>query len=178
LALSHLCREHKPVPPRLPQVLDWTTLIAKADDAVAQLEETNASTVRSQKQPVPGGADAWFKTRMNQAREWEDFELLLRSLAEIQAKPLLINMPLDGRFYDGAGVSAAARREYYDRIQALARRYHFALVNFQEHDEDARFLAPQPPELRQVPSAHLSAKGWMYYNRVLDAFYHDRIPQT
>ncbi|HYY13887.1 MAG TPA: D-alanyl-lipoteichoic acid biosynthesis protein DltD [Chthoniobacterales bacterium] len=177
-ALSYLRREHKRAPARLPQAIDWSTLIANADNAVARSEEPNASTVGSQKQPLPGSADAWFKTRMNRASEWKDFELLLRSLAQIHAKPLLINMPLDGCFYDRGGVSAAARREYYDRVEALAARYHFALVNFQEHDEDARFLAAQPPDLRQVPSAHLSAKGWMYYNRVLDAFYHDRLPQS
>jgi len=176
-ALSYLRREHKHPPPRRPQLVDWTALIAKADDAAARAEETNASTVRSQNQPVPGSYDAWFNTRMNRAREWSDFELLLRSLTEIRAEPLLINMPLDGCFYDSAGVSVAARREYYDRMEALARRYHFVLVKFQEHDQDARFLAGRVPQTRNVPTPHLSGKGWMYYNRALDDFYHERLPQ-
>jgi D-alanine transfer protein len=176
-ALSYLRRAQKRAPVRRPQNLDWPTLIAKADDAATRAEEYNTSAVRSQKQPLPGSGDAWFRTRMNRAREWSDFELLLRSLTEIDAKPLLINMPLDGGFYDAMGVSAAARRDYYDRIQVLARRYHFALVKFQEHDQDARFLGRGGPQSRQVPSPHLSAKGWMYYNRALDDFYHDRLPQ-
>jgi D-alanine transfer protein len=176
-ALGFLRRQREPAPMLRPQTVDWASLIAKADEAIARADDSKASRVGSQHLPVPGTADAWFSTRMDRAPEWRDFELLLRSLSEIHANPLLINIPLDGRFYDTAAVSSSARRKYYDRIQALAQRYHFALVEFQEHDEDTRFLAPQAPRNRQVPSPHLSAKGWMYYNRTLDDFYHDRLPQ-
>jgi D-alanine transfer protein len=176
-ALNYLRQEPRHTRLRDPQILDWAALIAKADEGAAQAEQESATPVQSRKHPVAGSADALFRMHMNRAREWDDFELLLRCLTEIQAKPLLINMPLDGSFYDSTGVSAAARREYYDRIQALAERYHFALVTFQEHDQDARFLDRRMPTIRHVPSPHLSAKGWMYYNRVLDAFYHDRLPQ-
>jgi D-alanine transfer protein len=175
-ALSYLRREQKPAPVPRSQILDWPTLIAQTDERAAHAED-NATVVRSPREPLPGSADAWFKTRMNSAREWGDFELLLRGLTEIHAKPLLIDMPLDGYFYDTKGVSAAARQDYYERIEALARRYRFELVTFQEHDRDTRFLARRLPDTRVVPSPHLSAKGWMYYNRALDDFYHDRLPR-
>jgi D-alanine transfer protein len=81
---------------------------------------------------------------MDEASEWGDFELLLRTLTEIHAQPLLMSVPIDGPFYDVAGVSRSARQAYYDQMQALARRYHFVLVNFQEHDEDRCFRSPKP----------------------------------
>jgi poly-D-alanine transfer protein DltD len=48
-------------------------------------------------------------------------------------------------------------------------QYHFPVVEFQEHDEDPAFL------IRQTP--HLTAKGWAYYDQVLDDFFHGRLPR-
>jgi len=50
------------------------------------------------------------------------------------------------------------------------QRYHFALVEFEAHDEDSAFL------LRH--QSHLTAKGWIFYNRALDDFFNGRVPRT
>ena len=84
----------------------------------------------------------------------------------LNASPLLLNMPLDGEGFDRFGISAEARAEFYDRLEALAARYDFPLVDFRDHDEDRRFLADTHD--------HLSAAGWLYYDAALDDFYHDR----
>jgi D-alanine transfer protein len=79
-------------------------------------------------------------------------------------------MPIAGQFYDHAGVSRSARENYYKKLRALAQRYNFALVEFEEHDEDPAFLYHH--------QSHMTAKGWMFYNRALDDFFHGRIPRT
>jgi len=50
------------------------------------------------------------------------------------------------------------------------QRYHFALVEFEEHDEDPDFLYRQ--------QSHLTARGWIYYNRAIDDFFHGRVPRS
>jgi len=50
------------------------------------------------------------------------------------------------------------------------QRYHFLLVEFEGHDEDPAFLIRY--------ESHLTAKGWMYYNRALDDFFHGRMPRS
>ena len=67
------------------------------------------------------------------------------------------------------GVSRSARETYYARLRALVQRYHFALVEFDGHDEDPAFLYRH--------QSHLTAKGWVYYNRALDDFFHGRAPR-
>jgi D-alanine transfer protein len=111
-----------------------------------------------------------FRYGVSVSPTWTDLELLLRTLARVHARPLLLSMPIAGEFYDHAGVSQSAREDYYTKLRALVQRYHFVLVEFKSHDEDPAFL------LRY--QSHLTAKGWMFYNRALDDFFNERVPRT
>jgi D-alanine transfer protein len=106
--------------------------------------------------------DAEFRTRVATASEWTDLELLFRTLTELRARPLILSMPIDA--YIAPGVSRPAHEAYYDRLRELARRYHFPLVEFEDHDADPTFLIAR--------REHPTPKGWMYYNRALDNFFH------
>jgi D-alanine transfer protein len=111
-----------------------------------------------------------FRYGLNVSPSWIDLELLLRILARVHARPLLLSMPMAGEFYDHAGISRSAREDYYTKLGTLVQRYHFAVVEFEAHDEDSAFL------LRH--QSHLTAKGWMFYNRALDDFFNERVPRT
>lgn len=105
-----------------------------------------------------------FRSRITSAAEWRDLELLFRTIRQIGAHPLVLSLPLDGPFYDAAGVSRIARQVYYDRLRTLAGRYGIALTDFEDHDEDASF--------QNAHTEHPTENGWTYYNRVLDQFFH------
>jgi D-alanine transfer protein len=121
-------------------------------------------------------SDAWFLERLNQANQWRDLELLCRVMTEIHAQPLLLSMPMDGQFYDEVSISRSVRERYYEKMRALAMQYNFALAEFKQHDEDPIFLDHRVPRIRHIASPHLTAKGWMFYDRVLDNFFHGRVP--
>ena len=106
--------------------------------------------------------DAAFRARVATASEWADLELLFRTLTELRAQPLILSMPID--VYIAPGVSRSAHEAYYDRMRELARRYHFPLVEFEDHDADPTFLIAR--------REHPTPKGWMYYNRAIDNFFH------
>ena len=106
--------------------------------------------------------DAAFRARVATASEWTDLELLFRTLTELRVQPLILSMPID--VYIAPGVSRSAHEAYYDRMRELARRYHFPLVEFEDHDADPTFLIAR--------REHPTPKGWMYYNRALDNFFH------
>ena len=150
-------------------MLDWPRLIAKAGELGQANKDDNKKdkASRSEGQMVAGPRDEWFREHVNGAREWGDLELLLRTLAEVHAQPLLLSMPLDSRYYDEVGVSRLARVVYYEKLRALARQYNVTLADFAEHEEDAAFLYHRGPQPEGAPSAHLAAKGWMFYNRAL-----------
>jgi len=167
-ALHHIRRQTKP-PPRLQgETIDWPQFVAKASKAkpadVAMIQELS----EIDRKITPGSRDAGFLDGVKASSAWIDLDLLLRCLARVHARPLILSMPLGGHFYDHAGISRSARDEFYKKLPALVEQYHFPVVEFQEHDEDPAFLIRQEP--------HLTAKGWAYYDRTLDDFFHGRLP--
>ena len=113
---------------------------------------------------IRSARDTAFRARIGAASEWIDLELLFRTLTELGAQPLIVSMPIDGTLYDTRGVSRSARQVYYDRMSRLAQRYHFPLIQFEDHDADPTFLIAH--------REHPTPKGWTYYDRALDDFFH------
>jgi len=105
--------------------------------------------------------DADFRVRVAAAAEWTDLELLFQTLTQLKARPLILCTPIDA--FAARGVSRSAREVYYDRMRELAGRYHFPLVDFEQHDADPRFLTTH--------REHPTPRGWMVYNRALDDFF-------
>jgi D-alanine transfer protein len=71
-------------------------------------------------------------------------------------------MPIDA--YAARGVSRSSREIYYNRMRELAGRYHLPVIEFEDHDADPTFLIAR--------REHPTPKGWMYYNKALDNFFH------
>ena len=169
-AVTHILYVTRAAPARQRPTPDRPKLSAKTASAniglQAKIEKTSALMT-----PVAAGSgDTAFVTRLNKAPAWVDLDLLLRTLAKIGATPLLISMPMDGQFYDQQGVSPLAREAYYKRLRMLAHQYHVALAEFEKHDEDPGFLDTQ--------HNHLTGKGWMFYDRALDDFFHGRLARN
>jgi hypothetical protein len=88
--------------------------------------------------PVDRGAI--FRNDMDASPGWINLELLLRTLASVHARPLVLSMPIPGDFYDQKGVSRSAREAYYVKLRTLVQSYHFPLIEFEEHDEARLFF--------------------------------------
>jgi len=169
-ALSYIRRKIKAAPQRQPKILNWPELIAKVEAAKTTDWARGSEPSRLNAQITPGSRDVGFRYGVSVSSGWIDLELLLRTLARVHARPLLLSMPIAGEFYDHAGISRSAREDYYTKLRAIVKRYDFALVEFEAHDEDSAFL------LRH--QSHLTAKGWIFYNRALDDFFNERVPRT
>lgn len=169
-ALNYIRDRIKPVPSPNGQVIDWSRLIARASKTRPADTDKAKQTPTFDSQAVPGSRDLAFRNDMNASPGWRNLELLLRVLARVHAQPLILSMPIGGNFYDRAGISRSAREDYYTKLRALVQRYDFPLLEFEEHDEDPAFLIRY--------ESHLTARGWMYYNRALDDFFHGRLLQS
>jgi len=98
---------------------------------------------------------------------WPELDLLLRLLKERGAKPLIITTPKHGLFDEFAGLNAPVRTRYYDKFRAAVAPYGFAVETFEQYDTVKYFL--------NDPDSHLSPKGWLRYDQLVDAFYHDSL---
>jgi D-alanine transfer protein len=88
-------------------------------------------------------------------------------MKEAGAKPLVLSMPLHADVLEAQGVSEVGREEYGSRLQQLVGKYGVPFVYFKDHESDPVFFVDQHD--------HIGSKGWWYYNKAIDDFYHDRL---
>jgi D-alanine transfer protein len=146
---------------RSQRTVDWEGLIADAAAQVRRHNNSDTGIVGPEKGPE------MFVAGEQNAHEWIDFELLLRGLNELGARPLVLSMPIDGRYFDRFGVGRPFRDLYYKRIRGLAQVHQVPLLDFEEHDLDEDFLVAHRD--------HLTDKGWLYFDKALDDFFHERL---
>jgi D-alanine transfer protein len=151
-----------PRPARIPG-LNWKEILRRTSVKVKTTRPPVSP--RLIKRPK-GSRDAVFLRTLKDADEWDDFELLLRTLNEMHAEPLLISMPLHGTDLETTGVSANARKAYGEQLNELAAHYGVKLVYFSQYENDPTFFADNLD--------HPGERGWMLFNKVLDDFYHQR----
>ena len=112
--------------------------------------------------------DTTFVGAMKRAPDWQDLDLLLTTMNALAARPLVLNTPLKGVYWNLLGVSPSARDTFYRHFDSVTASFGVPARNFSEHDADPTFLSE--------PRSHLSAKGWLVYDRNIDAFYHGSRP--
>jgi D-alanine transfer protein len=144
--------------------LDWEALSAKA--ALAPYSHLD---LIPRKKPLKNAEENQesFINGFAHSREWEDFDLLMSVLAELKMQALVIMIPFDGAFEDAHGVTLEQRESFYHRAAEITAHHGCRLEHFASHDQDPDFVVQH--------SSHLSGKGWIYVNRMMDDFYHDRI---
>jgi D-alanine transfer protein len=152
-ALIYILSRGRSTPEWLRPVRSHTPRASKSSDADYQQAEAFDA--------IRPARDAAFRTRISSSTEWTDLELLFRTLAEIKAEPLILSMPIDA--YAARGVSRSTRELYYERMRELAARYHFPVIEFEQHDADPGFLIAH--------REHPTPRGWMVYDRALDDFF-------
>ena len=160
---------------RKPAAIDWSALEIKVTEEQKARTDNNPYGIDNafwgglrdrfqQKAEAKEGQS--FIGNMALSAEWTDLDILLRTLTELGARPLLLSRPINGSYWEALGVTEQARQTtYYARLQQLAQRYNAPIVDFQDHDNDKYFNVD--------PSSHTSSLGWVYVDQTLDAFYHD-----
>jgi D-alanine transfer protein len=165
-----------------PATLDWQVLAGEAElsyrdsaynnpfGMAKHVWELDGSRLARQTNAYPGAIFPLVKAirqmaqTISLAKEWTDLELLLQTLQELGARPLILSSPMKGAYYAYWAVPYQERRLYYDRLEKLTGDYNVPTIDFVDHDGDAFFTLDA--------ASHISSKGWIYYCKALDAFYH------
>ena len=103
-------------------------------------------------------ADSSFAT----SPEYDDLRLFLQVCKELGIDPLIVSVPVNGRWYDYAGFSKADRNTYYQNIRNICAEYGVALADFSDKEYELYFLKD---------IMHLGWKGWVYLDRAVYDFY-------
>ncbi len=149
------------------RVLNWNDILKRAaqfaNATVVQAKKNEVAKRKASKQSRAKG----FQQALAHAQEWTDFELLLRTIKELGGQPLFLSMPLEDIRLEVYGLDNSARLSYVNRLNALITGFDYRVLMFREHETDSAFLYDFQD--------HLSAEGWLFYNKALDDFFHGRI---
>ena len=85
------------------------------------------------------------------SKEFEDFELYLDICADLKIKPYIILVPTNGRWYDYTGMTKERRDEFFDKVQEMARKRGFDVLNLKNEEYEPYFICDV---------MHLGWKGW------------------
>ena len=162
------------LPAASPRKIDWDNEVEQSFGEFQEMAGSNPFGFRDtlwakfQKHPkeyLLKMSDEDFARRLARTKEWEDYDLMLGILKQYGARPLLVSLPVNGKYLASVGVSQAAWSRYYSQIAEVAARYGFPVADFNKFDTDPKFFGYADP----------NPEGWVYINRVVDAYYHDRL---
>ena len=112
-----------------------------------------------------GSFDERFKKDLQASKEWGDLEIVMQTLKEMGASPLIMSRPINGYFFIANGISSDAQAVYYSTLEQAVKAYNMPLEDFKEFTMNKYFNTDKV--------SHTSRLGWIYVNQVFDKFFHD-----
>lgn len=118
--------------------------------------------------------DTYVKNSLNQRKdsevnssyldspEYDDFRLFLEVCKETGFEPLIVNIPVNGRWYDWTGFPKEERASYYQKIRSICEEYQVQIADFSDKEYEEYFLKD---------IMHLGWKGWVYLDEAVYHFY-------
>lgn len=101
---------------------------------------------------------------INNAPEFTDFQILLDTFKEEGISPLIVSLPMNGRWYDYCGIGREERALYYSKIKKIVKSYNFQLLDMSNYEYVKHAFKD---------SGHLEWKGLVYVDEAIDKYYHE-----
>ncbi|MEG3067853.1 MAG: D-alanyl-lipoteichoic acid biosynthesis protein DltD [Syntrophaceticus schinkii] len=94
--------------------------------------------------------------------EYDDLMLFMDICKNMQIDPLIISIPVHGKWYDYCEFDINERQNYYEKINKTVQSYNFKIADFSSHEYEPYFLKD---------IMHIGWKGWIYFNEAIDEYY-------
>lgn len=106
--------------------------------------------------------DSEINNSYAESKEYYDLELFLQVCNELGVEPLIVSVPVNGKWYDHTGFPKEGRDIYYEKIREMCKKYNANLADFSNKEYEDYFLRD---------SMHIGLKGWVYVNKAIYEFY-------
>lgn len=101
--------------------------------------------------------------------EYGDLKLFLDVCKETGITPMLISVPVNGRWYDYGQFPRSDRNTYYQNIRDIAKEYDVSMADFSDREYELYFLQD---------IMHIGWRGWAHLNKAVYDFYKTGEPQN
>lgn len=87
-----------------------------------------------------------------ESKEMDDYKFFLSVCKELDIKPYIIMLPVNGWYYDYLGLPKEKRYEYYDKVKELANENKSDVLDLREDEYKEGFL---------IDTVHFGKEGWL-----------------
>ena len=153
------------------KVIDWDQEYKKAQEQGKSQVSNNEFMVYDSyydkylKDNLQTQKDSNKNVDLMKSKEFEDYELYLDICADLNIKPYIVLAPTNGRWYDYTGMTKESRDEFFDKIEEMAKKRGFEVLNLKNEEYEPYFICDV---------MHLGWKGWTRVNEELYKHFKDQ----
>lgn len=96
--------------------------------------------------------------------EFQDFEFALNVCRDLNIKPYIILMNVNGWYYDYTGITQDERTQFYNKLESIAKKNNFDVLNLQKYEYEKYYL---------TDVMHLGWKGWLNVSEEMSNYFKD-----
>ena len=97
-----------------------------------------------------------------ESEEYDDFRAFLDICKANDIKPLIVELPVNGYWYEYQGYPKETRVKYYEKIKELAGEYGYPVEDLSGYEFEKYFFAD---------AVHPDGKGWVKVNEIVYNYY-------
>lgn len=106
--------------------------------------------------------DRHRKVTFKKSPEYGDLRCFLDVCRDCDIKPMIIVMPLNGRWYDYTGMNKKTRKYLYSRIKAVGKEYGAEVADLSKYEYDKYVMRD---------AVHPWSEGWAHIDEAIYKFY-------
>lgn len=147
--------------------IDWQRYLDRAAIDGAKRTESNSFYIKDKyfnwhiKPQLEKRKNSGIHSSYCSSPEYKDLKMFLEVCKELDVKPLIVSVPVNGWWYDYSGFPKEDRQKYYENIREIAREYDAQLADFSKDEYTPYFLED---------TIHLGWKGWVDVNESIYNF--------
>lgn len=147
---------------------DWNTYMTEAaEDAKAATSNNNFQIsnkyynfkIKPQLKKRKGSS---HKSSYASSPEYDDLKCFLQVCKELDVEPMLILLPMNGRWYDYTDFPKERRDQFYENVKKVAADYPNAKITDFSNDDYTDYFMED--------TVHIGWKGWVSINEILYKF--------
>ena len=109
--------------------------------------------------------DSWKDVDLLNSKEMSDYEFFLDVCNEMNIKPLIILMPVNGLYYDHLGLTLDKRTDFYNKIENMSKEKGFDVLNLQNKEYEKYYM---------YDAMHLGWKGWLTIDEEMYKYFKEK----
>lgn len=138
--------------------INWNAEYAKIEKENENIVSTNQFKLEDKsyninlKDKIDKHKGEYNKVNLMKSKEMDDYKFFLSVCKDLDIKPYIVVQPVNGWFYDFAGLDKDKREEWNDTVRKIAEDNNFEVLDLHDYDYKKYFL---------IDSQHLGKEGWL-----------------